>query len=154
MTGHVIVLSRAVDASNEDVWQVLTDVTGQELHLRHVQEVEVLTDGPYAVGTRWREHRTLLGHRGVETLEVVECAPARHATVRIASGRDEVSLAYAISPHGDTCRLSVTMAADTSGRSPLGKLRWGTWGLFDLEQTRRMLVADLADIAAAAETRS
>lgn len=154
MTGHVIVLSRAVEATRDEVWEVLSDVTGQEVHLRHVQEVEMLTAGPYDVGTRWREHRTLLGRHGTETLEVVECEAPRHATVRIESGRDHLSLAYALTPQGDNCRLSVTMVADTSDRSPLGKLRWGVWGLVDLEQTRRMLVDDLADIAAAAETRA
>jgi uncharacterized membrane protein len=43
------------------VWTVLTDLEGLPRVRRHVSAVQVLTPGPFAVGTRWRETR---GGRG------------------------------------------------------------------------------------------
>ncbi|WP_310962951.1 SRPBCC family protein [Nocardioides terrisoli] len=151
MTAHVIVLDRTINATVEDVWNVLTDVA-QEDRVRHgVSHVELLTEGPYDVGTRWREQRSLLGHHGEEELEVVESVPPRHTMVMTRLGKDRVSTSYSLTPHDHTTRLSMTLSADMSDRSPVGKALWSTWGVFDYEHTRKLLRHDLDDIAAAAE---
>lgn len=151
MTSHVIVLDQLVNASLDDVWSVLTDVAHAAEVLTNVHHVEMLTEGPYDVGTEWREARRLLGHHGEETLRVVECRPPRHTMVEIQMGRDRVTMSYALTPHAGQTRVSLTMALDTSHRTALGKFAWNTWGNIGYESTRRMLQADLADLAAAAE---
>lgn len=151
MTSHVIVLDQTIGAPLDAVWSVLTDVEHAEDVFGNVHDVELLTDGPYGVGTEWRETRKLLGHHGEETLRVVECSAPRHTMVEIIVGRDRVTMSWALTPHGPQTRLSLTMALDTSRRTALGRFAWNTWGNVGYESTRRMLQADLADIAAAAE---
>jgi len=151
MTSHVIVLDKLIDASRDDVWDVLTDVARADEVLTSVHHVDLLTEGPYDVGTEWREARRLLGHHGEETLRVAECHAPRHTMVEIQVGRDRVTMSYALTPHSGQTRVSLTMALDTSHRTSFGKFAWNTWGNIGYESTRRMLQADLDDIAAAAE---
>ena len=58
MNGHRIDLERLVQARVERVWEVLTDVAHADQTL---SGVELITEGPYRVGTRWRETRRMFG---------------------------------------------------------------------------------------------
>ncbi|MGH3411655.1 MAG: SRPBCC family protein [Marmoricola sp.] len=151
MTSRVIVLDRTIYAGLDRVWQVLTGIDRAEEVLRSVHHVEPLTEGPYGVGTTWREQRTFLGHHGREVLKVVQCDPPHHTMVEAQMGHDRVTTSYALTPHEHTTRVSLTMSADLSGRTPFGRVAWNTWGEFGYEKTRKLLRHDLDDIASAAE---
>lgn len=64
-------ISRDTDAAPDRVWAVLTDIDAAPQILEHVTEVEKLTDGPYRVGTRWRETREVLGAGVTQEMEVL-----------------------------------------------------------------------------------
>ena len=79
----------------------------------HTQRVEMVTDGPSGVGTRWRETTTGLGTYGVE---VVAFEPDRlwveEADTRRGNGR--ISVAFA--PEGETAtRVTVTVEIHLRG---------------------------------------
>ena len=57
MTAPRFQLVHPVDAPPAAVWEVLTDIAGTPQVLTGVEEVEILTGGPYAEGTRWLETR-------------------------------------------------------------------------------------------------
>ena len=61
MAGHGIHLTQQSTAAPEAAWRVLTNIAGAAETLSGVTAVEMLTPGPYAVGTRWRETRRMFG---------------------------------------------------------------------------------------------
>ena len=151
MTGQVMVIDRRVDADIDTVWRVLTDVPHHADVLRNVADVQIIDGSAYEVGLRWQETRSLLGHRGTETLEVTEAHAPHHTTVVAHTGRDDIRFSFAISPGQDgSTRILLTMAADLHGGA-ISRLKWATWGNVEVSKTRRMLRQDLDDFAIAAE---
>lgn len=63
MSDIALSLERAIDASPDAVWRVLTDLEGSEAVLSGVARIERLAGFGYAIGTRWRETRTVMGPR-------------------------------------------------------------------------------------------
>jgi len=153
MTGTVIHLDRQIYATQEQVWKVLTDVAHSASTIRSVANVQLLegTDR-FDVGTRWREDRTLMGHRGSEELEVVEARRPYHFAIRTRRDVDIVTLTYSLAPLDEGTRLSLTLVDDMAARGRRSALAWTLWGEVSRHSTRRMLAQDLDDVARAAET--
>lgn len=153
MTGHVIHLDRQIYATPDQVWNVLTDIEHAADTIRSIQNVQLLEgNGHFDVGTRWREDRTLMGHRGSEELEVVEVQKPSHFAVRTKRDRDTITMTYTLTPLGQgSTRLSLTLVDDMKARGVGSVLAWTLWGEVSMHSTRRMLTHDLDDIANAAE---
>jgi len=152
MAGHVIHLDRHIYATPQQVWNVLTDLEHSADTIRSVRNVQVLDGGEhFGVGTRWREDRTLMGHKGTEELEVLESEEPKHFAVRTTRDRDRIQMTYTLTPMAGSTRLSLTLVDDIAGRNPASVLAWTLWGEVSLHSTRRMLVHDLDDVALAAE---
>jgi hypothetical protein len=154
VTGHVIHLSTAINASPEAVWDVLTDLPHAADILRSVKTAELLTEGEYAVGTTWREDRTFFGHKETEELHVTESEPPRRTIHETKVGHDKIRTAYSIQPstEGGT-KLLLTVTIDMSERTQRERLTWNTWGNISFEQTKKVLEHDLEDIGREAERR-
>ncbi len=155
MTGHVIHLTTAINASPQVIWGVLTDLPHIADILRSVKSVELLSDGEYDVGTTWREERSLFGHRGKEELHVTESEPPRRTIHETKLGHDRIRTAYSLQSNPDgTTKLLLTATVDMHERSAREQFAWNTWGNFSFESTRKMLQHDLEDIGREAERRS
>jgi hypothetical protein len=154
VTGHVIHLSTTIEADQETVWGVLTDLPHVSDILRSVRSSEVLSEGEYGVGTTWREDRTFFGHHGTEELHVTESEPPRRTIHETKLGHDRIRTAYSVQPgYGGGTKLLLTAAVDMHERTAAGSFAWNTWGNISFEQTRKMLAHDLEDISAEAERR-
>lgn len=156
MAGHIIYVHTTVEATPETVWDVLTDVARADRVFRSVKHSELLTVGPFDVGTHWREERTLFGHRGPEERHVVECEPPRRLVVETTVAHDVVHTSCRITPFGalgDRTRLAMTTRLDTSHRSGLGRLEWALLGGHSYEHTRKILQHDIEDIEAEVRRR-
>jgi carbon monoxide dehydrogenase subunit G len=77
---------RRIKAPIERVWSAATDVPGAATRMSGVDRIELLTDGPFGVGTRWRETRIAPGPPATEELVVTECVPPRRFAVEGSSG--------------------------------------------------------------------
>ena len=104
-------IARHVDAPVQRVWDLATDLERAPTTLSGVTRVEVLTDGPFAVGTRWRETRTMFGREASEVLEVtaVEDEPMKAPD---AWGGRSASGAF-----GPTAQAASTRAAGATVRN-------------------------------------
>jgi hypothetical protein len=154
VTGHVIHLGTTIEADQETVWGVLTDLPHVSEILRSVTSSEVLSEGEYDVGTTWREDRTFFGHHGTEELHVTESEPPRRTIHETRLGNDQIRTAYSVQPgYGGGTKLLLTATVDMHERNAAGNFVWNTWGNISFEQTRKMLVHDLEDIGAEAERR-
>jgi hypothetical protein len=147
MAGHIIYVHATLPAPPAAVWDVITDVAHADRVFRSVHDSELVSDGPFGVGTVWREKRTLFGHRGEEELEVVECDPPMSLAVETRLRHDVVRTSYRLTGFGDRARLAMTTSVHMEGRSAIERLAWKFFGGFSYEHTHRMFEHDLEDIA-------
>lgn len=147
-----IVVSRTIEASPERVWEVVTDLDHAHETLSGVVSVQRMTDGPYAVGTRWQETRKMFGREATEEMWVAESDPQRRTLVRAESGGADYVTEFTLTPVGDgSTQLRIRFDAQLANPSGLQKLGLKVLGGVAALATRKALEQDLADIAAAAE---
>lgn len=146
-----MVMVREVEATVERVWEVMTDLEASPQVLRGVTAVERLDGGGgFGVGTRWRETRTLMGRAATEELEVSDVVPGRAYTVTADSRGTAYTSTLAVEPI-DERRSRLSMTFDARARSTVSRILSATVGRLFEGTTRRALLADLDDIASAAQ---
>jgi uncharacterized membrane protein len=164
------VVERRIQAPADRVWQALTDLGGMPGLLSGVDRVEVLTEGPFAVGTRWRETRRMLGRKATEEMYVTACEePSRYVAEADAQGIHYVT-EFRLTPEktaGETAEEAAGEPAgeaekpkDTtlvrmvfSSRPPSGftGLLAKAFGPIGARAVAKAVEKDLADVAAAVE---
>lgn len=148
-----ITLSRVIQAPPARVWQVLIDLDHAAETLSGVLRVEMLTDGPYALGTRWRETRKMFGREASEELWVADNDPLRRTQVRATSGGVDYVTDFVLTPvaEGAQTELQVRFGAKLAAPTTVQKVAMRAFAGLAARATTKALEQDLADIAAAAE---
>lgn len=152
-TQHQVEISRRIQASPAAVWEVLTDLSRAQERLSQVTELQVLTAGPYALGTRWRETRRMMGASETQEMVVVDNDPLRRTVLEARDGstvyRTELVLESLDDAHATllTCRFD----ADVADPGRLQRLALKVVGPLGTKLTEKSLRTELDDIAAAAE---
>jgi carbon monoxide dehydrogenase subunit G len=151
MTSQSIVLSRSVNAPPEKVWAVIVDIENAATTLSGVDEVEVLGSGPYAVGTRWRETRTMFGTKATEEMWVTAVDAPHRTVVEAESAGAHYTTVFTIEPVGAGSRLNMEFSGGPVKDSRWHALIWRTVGKFGMSAAAKTMRSDLDDIARAAE---
>lgn len=133
------------------VYATVTDIEHWQEYIRAIERLEVLTSGPLAVGTKFRETRTMLGRTATEEMTVAALTPPgrfdltaeNHGTRYLA--HHEITAA----PGGSRLRLIFEGTAVTLG----AKLGMVIGALFK-GAVKKQLQSDMADIKAEAERRA
>lgn len=150
MSDTKVVVERRIAASAERVWEALTDLDGMPSVLSGVDRVEVLTEGPFAVGTRWRETRRMFGKHATEEMHVTACeAPSRYVVEADSQGTHYIS-EFTLSEGGKgATTVRMTFAATPPGgfTGLLAKLLGG----LGAKAVAKVVAKDLREIAAAVE---
>ncbi|MFD3947828.1 SRPBCC family protein [Streptomyces sp. NPDC058579] len=148
-----IVVERRIQAPPGPVWEAMTDLRGMERMLAGVERVEVLTEGGFGVGTRWRETRKMFGKEATEEMTVTEAEPPdRYVTVADSHGMHYVS-EIALRPDGAGATVArMTFSATPAAGSRMGFLAKLMSGL-GAKAVSRALAKDLDDVAASLERR-
>lgn len=147
-----LLVTEPIAAPPERVWSLATDLSGVAERVTAIEAIEVLTEGPFGVGTRWRETRTMMGRQAIEELEITAVEPGRSYTAEAESCG---------------CRYVSTLTCDAEGEGTLvtwsfeGKpVTTGARVMMTLmaplnwmmtRQVREALAGDLADLRRAAE---
>lgn len=152
--GHDVHVERRIAAPPAAVWAVLTDIAAAEQTLSGVTKVELLSEGPYAVGTRWRETRRMVGKDATEEMWVTEVEPERRTVIEASSRGARYTTLFELSPAGSGTHLEVTFGARTQDPGRVHRALWAVFGRLGAQVTRKALEQDLKDIAAAARTRA
>ena len=155
MATHQLRLSRQIPATAAQVGAGITGSEAAPHTLRDVLAVDLQTQGPYGVGTRWIETRKMFGFEGSEEMQVVEAdAPRRTVVVAEAGGADYRTefILSPISGSPDATQLTLVFSAVPQSRGLKGKLM-GVIAKVGLKATRKAMEQDLEDIAAAAARR-
>jgi carbon monoxide dehydrogenase subunit G len=96
-------VSDHINAPPAAVFAAATDFANAPSRIKGITKMELLTDGPVRVGTRFKETRVMFGKEATETMEVVDLQPGRSYTLLANSC-------------GCEYRTTVSVAADPSGR--------------------------------------
>ena len=72
---HTTSLTRHINAPADKVWAVISDIPGSAATLSSIDSIQMLTESPYAAGTRWKETRTMLGRAETVEMWVSQCEP-------------------------------------------------------------------------------
>lgn len=97
-----ITVSRTIEAPAADVFDASTDVRAWADVVPAITKIEVLTDGPVGVGTRFRETRTMFGREATEEMEFLEFERPHRYVLGAES-------------HGCRYRSTFTLAPDGTG---------------------------------------
>ncbi|MFF5938280.1 SRPBCC family protein [Streptomyces sp. NPDC012508] len=153
MATKSVTVERRVAASPGPVWEVLTDLRDMPRILSGVERVDVLTEGAFGVGTRWRETRRMMGKEATEEMTVTEAVPPdRYVTVAESHGMRYVS-EIALRPDGEgATTVRMTFSATPAAGSRTGFLAKLLSGL-GAKAVSRALAKDLDDVAASVERR-
>jgi carbon monoxide dehydrogenase subunit G len=144
-------LTRHVAAPVDTVWDLATDLAGAPGTLSGVTRVEVLTPGPFGVGTRWRETRTMLGRDATEEMAVTAIERHRSYTVEAdASGAHYVST-FTFEPSGGGTDVTVTFGARAT--TGVARVLAAVTGPLARRSVEKVLRGDLEDLARAAQAR-
>lgn len=150
---HEVTLHRRITAPREAVWEVLTDLDQAARRLSQVTEMHVMTDGPYAVGTRWRETRRMMGSSDTQEMVVVDNDPLRRTVLEAVDGSTTYRTVLVLeSLDGSAATLlTLSFSAEVSDPTRLQRLALQVVGPLGLKLTERSLRTELDDIARAAE---
>ena len=108
-----IELHETIVASPQRVFDLLADLDGAGAWMKGLVQMEKLTQGPFGVGTRWREVRHWLGQKTAETFEVTAADPGQRVEV-VCNGKNgthkdgHFRFTYALESDGTNTNLTVT----------------------------------------------
>ena len=95
-----IEITKRIDAPAHEVFARATDFENAAAAIEGITKIEMLTDGPVGVGTRFRETRILFKRECTETMEVTEFEPPRR---------------YVLGAGGCGCEYRTEMRCDAQG---------------------------------------
>ena len=136
-------LETIIDAPAERVFAALIDVERWPERISAITGIEMLTAGPLAEGSRFRETRRMFGRDATEEMTVAElAAPARLVLTAFNHGT-EYRITHLLAPAGPRTRLTLVFAGvprTLTARllAPLGALMAGS--------VRSQVEGDLADL--------
>jgi hypothetical protein len=108
-----------IDRQPADVYAYLADLEHTPEWNRAIMSSEKVTPGPIAVGTRYRQTRSV-PRPGVEMLEITALEPSRRIGVNGKIGPFDARLSYELAPNGSGTRL--TNIAELDPPIPLGPI--------------------------------
>ena len=116
---------RSIAAPPETVWAVFTDLKESAERLSAVKAVEVFTDGPFGVGTRWRETRTMFGREATEDMEITAVDPGRSYTAEAASHGSHYTSRFDFAPTEDGTDVTFSFTGESQGAMRIvGAVMW------------------------------
>jgi carbon monoxide dehydrogenase subunit G len=132
-----------IRGTQRQVFDAITDLEHAADRISGIDSVEVLTDGPMAQGTRWRETRVMFGKQHTEEMEVVEFNPPHSYRVGAENCGCLYDTSMTVTPDGDEMILEMSFVATpvtfmAKVMSVVGKLMMGP--------LRKAMNQDLADI--------
>ena len=139
-----------VAAPVERVFAVFTDLEHGAERVSNIQEIEVLTHGGFALGTRWVETREVLGQSDSAEMEVTAFERNRTYTITHHKAGTRIDTVFTFEPVQDSTKVRIEFALEGHGlpaglTAPLG---WAIAG-----KVRDVISRDLADLKESLEKR-
>jgi carbon monoxide dehydrogenase subunit G len=149
---HKTTLTQHIHASPDKVWAVVSDIPGSAATLSGINAVQMLTDGPYGEGTRWKETRTMMGRAETVEMWVDQADPPRSTTVKANQAGADYTTRFSLAERDGGTDLTLTFGAEVVKPTVLSRVTMALFGKIGMSITRKALAKDLAEIAAKAES--
>lgn len=101
-----ITASTHVAAPVDEVFAVYTNIEKAEERIPDIVSIEMLTDGPFGIGTRWRETRVMFKKEATEEMWVTAFDPPRSYCVEAESHGMKYATTFDFEPDGDGTKVS------------------------------------------------
>lgn len=138
-----------VNAPQARVFEVFSDLAQAEARVGSIKKLELLTGGPIAKGTRWRETRVMFGKEAKEEMEISAFgAPNFYEAVAQSHGAVYRSR-FDFAPDGNATR--VTMTFTSSPQSLAAKVMTAVIGGVMMKSVGRLMRRDMEDLKSVAE---
>jgi hypothetical protein len=136
-------VSSWISAPLTRVFDMFTDVEHAAEHVSAIVNIEILTVGPFGLGTRWRESRQILGRVDAADMEVTSFERYRTYTISHHKAGIRIETIFAFESTGDGTHVTIEFGLDGAGLPPgfLTPLNWAIAG-----KVRHALENDLADL--------
>ena len=104
-------LKRQIQAPPEEVFDRTTDFANAAQVVRGIEKVEMLTDGPVGVGTRFRETRIMFGREATEEMELTTFDRPRRYELFAESHGSRYETTFDLHPIPEGTELVMTFRA-------------------------------------------
>jgi len=132
-----------INAPVERVFEAFTDIEHGRDHVSNIKDTAVLTPGPFALGTRWREMREVLGRIDEAEMEVTAFDRNRAYTITHHKGGVRIDAVFTFRPINRATKVGIEFEFHNEGLPPglLSPIEWAVRG-----RVRDVLAHDLADL--------
>lgn len=140
---------RMISRPRAEVFRVFTDLEAAPRRIEGIQSLEVLTEGPMTVGTRFRETRKMFGKEATEEMTVTEFRPNEGyvTTAESCGAKYRSEYTFKEAPEG----TQVDFTFEGKPMTLIAKVMTPVMGLLLGRMMRRCLEADLNDLTRALE---
>jgi carbon monoxide dehydrogenase subunit G len=135
------------------VWETMTDIENSPRVISGVERVEMLSEAPFGVGTRWRETRLMFGKEATEEMWVTACESPERFVVEADSRGVHYTSEFTLHPDGDdaTSVRLVFGGSRTEKKNGFGGVIGKLFGGIGAKTVEKALTKDLEDIASSVE---
>ena len=107
-----ITVRKHIAAPVGHVFEKATDFARAPESIKGIEKIEMLTDGPVGVGTRFRETRVLFGKEATEEMEITEFEPPRRYVLGCENHGCRYRTEFRFVPNGSGTDLEMTFGAE------------------------------------------
>ena len=101
-----LIVSTHVSAPLERVFEVYTEIDKAAERIPSITKLEMLSEGPFGNGTRWRETRVIMKKEATEEMWVTDCTPLKSYTVEANSHGMLYRTLFEFEPEGDGTKVT------------------------------------------------
>ncbi len=143
-------ISRQIAAPRELVFEVCSDFPNAAETIAAINRIEMLTEGPVGLGTRFKESRTLFGREATEEMEVIEFVPPQQYTLGANTMGARFETTFRFTDEGHETQVEIQMQVTPESlfskiMSPLNKVMMGS--------IKKFIESDLDSIESAVKQR-
>lgn len=146
------VIERFAKAKPEDCFEVAADFANAADTVEDITKIEMLTDGPVGVGTRFMETRVVFKREATEEMRVEEFERPRRYVLGAESCGARYRSELSFEPQGEGTRMRMTFSAKpmTFGAKVMGVVMRPMMK----KMMTKCIAKDLDGVAAVAESRT
>ncbi len=100
------VVTETINAPAAEVFAAASDFANAPQRISGIKKMEMLTEGPVGLGTRFRETRVMFGKEATETMEVIDFQPGRSYTLGASSCGCEYRTTVSVRPTGSGSEIT------------------------------------------------
>lgn len=140
--------SNVIAAPPAVVFAHVADIPRWADHIGAITKIEMLSEGPVSIGTRFRETRLMYGLAASEVMEVARLEPPRRLVLTSESSGTRYRVEHLLEPIPDGTRVTIHFAGEPV---TLTARLMSSLASVMIGSVRKALAGDLADLKAAIE---